>query len=195
MLTDVLLDTGVVVKVKVAVVIFAPTVTLTGTCAAPALLLDNATTAPPDGAGPLRVTVPVDELPPSTEAGFMEIETGWGALTVRMAVCVVPSVAEMSADVFVATGLVTIAKLAVVWPATMVAVAGTCAAAVLLLERVSVTPPGGAGALIVTVPVEELPPITEDGARTTELAPKELKFNAATPALLIVAPWFAGEKA
>ena len=34
------------------------------------LLLDKATTAPPAGAGALSVTVPVDELPPSTEVGL-----------------------------------------------------------------------------------------------------------------------------
>jgi hypothetical protein len=55
--------------VNVAVVAFAATVTLAGTCAAP-LLLDNATVAPPVGAGVFSVTVPVEDEPPTTEVGF-----------------------------------------------------------------------------------------------------------------------------
>jgi hypothetical protein len=69
--------TFVVVMVKVAVVAFAATVTLAGTGAAE-LLLDNVTTAPPDGAAELRVTVPVEVNPPTTLVGFMD-----SALTVR----------------------------------------------------------------------------------------------------------------
>jgi hypothetical protein len=78
-----------VVTVKVALVAPAGTVTLEGTCAAP-LLLESWTTAPPAGAGPLRVTVPVTEpRPPTTLAGFtVSVETvgrGIGA-TVKLMV-------------------------------------------------------------------------------------------------------------
>src|SRR5437667_1117046 len=63
-------STAVVFTVKVAVVLAAGTVTLEGTLAA-ALLLESATCAPPAGAGPLSVTVPVDDCtPPTTLAGF-----------------------------------------------------------------------------------------------------------------------------
>jgi len=79
--------TVVVVTLKVALVAFAATVTLPGTCAA-ALLLDNATTAPPAGAGPVRVTVPVEDEPPVTDVGFKLRENGVGALTVNPADCV-----------------------------------------------------------------------------------------------------------
>ena len=47
MVTEVLVATGLVVTVKVAVVALAATVTLAGTCAAAVLLLDRVTTAPP----------------------------------------------------------------------------------------------------------------------------------------------------
>jgi hypothetical protein len=53
--------TALVLTVKVAVVAPAATVTLDGTCAAALLLLEIDTCAPPDGAAPLSVTVPVDD--------------------------------------------------------------------------------------------------------------------------------------
>jgi hypothetical protein len=82
--------TGLVVTANVAVVELAATVTLPGICAAKVLLLDNVTTAPLAGAGPFRVTVPVDELPPSTEVGLRLTELSTGAVTVKLAFCVEP---------------------------------------------------------------------------------------------------------
>lgn len=60
----VLVPTGLVVTAKVTEVALAGTVTLDGVCATAGLLLDRSIKAPPAGAGPLSVTVPVDELPP-----------------------------------------------------------------------------------------------------------------------------------
>jgi hypothetical protein len=74
--------TGEVVTVNVAVLAFAGTVTLTGTVASELLLLLSETKAPDEGAEPLRVTVPVDELPPTTEFGPRVSEVTWGGVTV-----------------------------------------------------------------------------------------------------------------
>jgi len=84
-----LLATGLVLTVNVAVVAFAATVTLAGTVAAAVLLLLSVTTAPPVGAGPFRVTVPLDELPPVTVVGLKLTPLGTGGVTPKMAVCVV----------------------------------------------------------------------------------------------------------
>jgi hypothetical protein len=86
MFTCVLLATGCEVTVNVAVVAAAATATLAGTEAAAALSLLSVTTAPPVGAAALRVTVPVDVLPPVTDVGFKPTELTTGGVTVKMAV-------------------------------------------------------------------------------------------------------------
>jgi hypothetical protein len=78
-----------------AVVAPAVTVTLAGARATVVLLLESATCTPPAGAGPLRVTVPVDEFPPTTLVGFSVNEASVGAgggtgLTVSEAVLLTP---------------------------------------------------------------------------------------------------------
>jgi hypothetical protein len=60
--------------------------------------------------------------------------------------------------------------VAVVLPAKTVTLAGTWAAAVLLLVRLTTAPPVGAGLSSVTVPVEGFPPSTEVGFRLMELS-------------------------
>jgi hypothetical protein len=82
----VLVLTGIVLTTNVAVLLPADTVTLAATCAALLLLLARVTTAPPAGAGPLSVTVAVEELPPVTLVGFKVSADGVGALTVSAAV-------------------------------------------------------------------------------------------------------------
>ena len=76
---------------KVAVVLPAGTVTLARTLAA-ALLLESMTWAPPAGAGPLSVTVPVELCtPPTTVLGFNVSEETIGGVTVSEADGVRPS--------------------------------------------------------------------------------------------------------
>ncbi len=70
MLTGVVDLTAVVVTENVAVVAPAATDTLAGSVATAVLLLVSVTTAPPEGAVLLSVTVPVEEVPPVTAAGF-----------------------------------------------------------------------------------------------------------------------------
>ena len=81
-----------VLTVKVALALPAGMVTMDGTLAAP-LLLESMTCAPPAGAGPLSVTVPMEDCkPPMTLVGFSvseETVTG-GGVTVSEAVRVVP---------------------------------------------------------------------------------------------------------
>src|SRR5437764_9669313 len=118
MVTGVDAATAVVLIVKVAVVLAAGTVTLEGTLAA-ALLLESATCAPPAGAGPLSVTVPVEDCtPPATLVGFnVSEETAGrgGGITVSEAdVPVPPCDAEMVTGADAAAALVQIVEMAVV---------------------------------------------------------------------------------
>ena len=89
--------TALVLTVNVALVAPAATVTLEGTLAAPVLLLERATCAPPVGAGPLSVTVPVEDcIPPRALVGFSVNEESVGAggaagVTVSEADLVVPA--------------------------------------------------------------------------------------------------------
>jgi len=73
-------ETVLVLTVNVALVAPAATVTLDGTVATDVSLLESATCAPPDGAGPLSVTVPVEEFPPVTLVGLnvSEVRVGVG---------------------------------------------------------------------------------------------------------------------
>ena len=69
-MTEVDAVTDRVVTVKTALVAPAATVTLGGAAATAELLLESATTAPPEGAAAVSVTVPCEELPPTTLVGL-----------------------------------------------------------------------------------------------------------------------------
>jgi len=167
--TVVVVATGLVVTVKVAVVEPAGTVTEPGTLPTDGLLLDRAIDAPPLGAGPLSVTVPVALLPPVTVEALSDTDAsiiaGW---RVSGATAVEPLYAAvMVTDVVVATKLVLTVNDALVEPAATVTDPGTLAAE-LLLDSVTTAPPLGAGPLSVTVPVEEPPAVTLEGLRESD---------------------------
>ena len=91
MLTDVEIATGDVVIPNVALLLPAGTVTLAGTPVADELSL-KVTATPPLGAGPLSVTVPCAETPPTRLPGLTDSAlsvTGTG-VTVSAAVRVTP---------------------------------------------------------------------------------------------------------
>ena len=71
------------------------------------------------------------------------------------------------ADVDVVTALVGIAKVALVVPCPTETRAGTVAAALLLLDSDTTKPPDGAAEVRVTVPCEEVPPVTLVGFTAT----------------------------
>ena len=71
--------TALVLTVNVALEAPDATATLVGTLAAAVLLLESVICAPPAGAGPLSVTVPVEEFPPMTLVGFSASEERAGA--------------------------------------------------------------------------------------------------------------------
>ena len=155
-------DTAVVATVKVAVVAPAATVTELGTVALD-VLDESVTTVPPVPAGPLKVTVPVEEWVPVTDVGFKVNEVSVAGLMVRVAVFeVLPCVAVIVAVVTELTAVVEIVKVPVVAPAATVTDAGTVALAVLELKVITL-PDDPAGPLKVTVPVEDEPPETVAG--------------------------------
>jgi hypothetical protein len=161
--------TVLVVIRNVALVEPAATMTVDGTVAVDVLLLDNETDAPPAGAGPFNVTVPVEPIPPFTVAGLRESDNREGRFTEMFEERVTaPYDADMVADVEEETGKVVTAKVALVEPAGTVTDGGTAAADVLLLVNDTTIPPTGAGAESVTVPVEPFPPMTEEGDRERE---------------------------
>ena len=90
MVTGVDAATALVLIVKVALLLPAGTVTLEDTLAAP-LLLESVACAPPAGAGPLSVTVPVDDcVPPVTLIGLNVSEETVGGVTVSEADMLTP---------------------------------------------------------------------------------------------------------
>ncbi len=94
MVTGVEAVTALVFTENVALVDPAATVTLDGTVAE-VLLLERFTVAPPVGAAPLRVTVPVEGDPPVRLLGLSVVEVRVGldeeGITVREAVIVTPA--------------------------------------------------------------------------------------------------------
>jgi hypothetical protein len=170
--------TADVVMVNVAEVAPAATVTLDGTTALE-LLEVKLTTSPPVGAGPLKVNVPVDELPPWSEVGERVNPVRPGGVMVRVVFTdVEPSVAVMVAVADVATTEVVIVNVPVEAPAAMVTVDGTTALELLEVKFTTV-PPAGAALFKVTVPVEGVPPSTDVGETDTAVGTRGVKVSDA----------------
>lgn len=160
--------TAVVVTVNVALFAPADTVIEVGTVAIELLEL-SVITAPPEGATPFKVIVPVDDAPPETDAGLRVTEVKVAGVIVRLAVAELdPRLGEIVAELEVETPVVDTVNVAVVEPAATVKVAGTVALA-LLDFSVTTVPPVGAAAERVTVPVLDEPPATDVGLSVTEL--------------------------
>ena len=170
MVEEILLVTGLVSTGKVARVAPLATVTLGGTVAALVLSLVKTTEVPPCGAAEARVTVPVTGVPPTTVLELSVTPETAGPVAAGVTASVKDRVAEpweavISTEVLAVTGLVATVKVAVLAPSPTVTLAGTVATDVSPLESVTTTPPAVAGAVNVTVPVEEEPPTTERGTR------------------------------
>jgi hypothetical protein len=148
-----------VFTVKVADMALAATVTLGGTVA-DVEVLPSVTNTPPVWAGPLSVTVPVGFVePPCTIVALnpSEVTPVAAGATVSVALRLPPpvNVAEIPEVAVELNPLILVTvNVPVLLPDTTVAVAGTVAVAVLLLARLTTTPPVGAVAFKVIVPVE-----------------------------------------
>src|SRR5436853_187149 len=148
MVTKVEEPTALVLTVKVAVAAPLGTVTLDGTVAAPVLLLDRETSAPPLGAGPLNATEPIEELPPVRLDGLRLSETRLGRggdVTVRVIVVVFVRVPEAPEMVTVTAPVVAV-ELAVSVSVLVVAVG--------FGPKAAVTPLGSAEVDNWTLPVK-----------------------------------------
>jgi len=110
---------------------------------------------------------------------------------VRVAVLVAPpTLAEIVAVVLVVTFAVFTEKVVDVFPAGIVAEAGTVAE-LELLESVTIKPPGGAGPLRVRVPVLDFPPPTLAGTRTRvrRTGGFTVSFAEAEPPEIVATVW------
>ena len=186
----VVVNCAAVAMLKVALVAPAAMVTLVGVVA-PTVAV-KLTDTPPSGAGRARVTVPVDELPPSTVVGDTVKPARSGVRIVSVALELVPfNVAVIVTGRVLVTAVVPTVNVPVVAPARIVTVAGTVA----LLEpdlRLTESPPVGAGLLRVNVPIDDEPPVTVVGERlrpvtVTGLIVNVVDFNTWLNVALILA--------
>ena len=126
-------------------------------------------TVPPVGAGPSRVIVPTEDIPPTTVVGDKVKLVSLAGVTVNVVVCEKPAndAVIVAADA-APTARVPIEKVAVFEPSATVIDAGTVAFGVLETSATEV-PPETANPLRVTVPVAVWLPTTLAGETVTEL--------------------------
>lgn len=145
-----------------------------GTDAAEELLLVKLMVASPDGAGPDNVMVPFAPKPLVIVLGLTvneEIVKGEPGVTVStLWTLLLAEAVIMEVVVDVTAEFVRTRTRTLFIPDSMVAVLGTVAALVLLLERLMVLLPEGAAALatLITFAVELAPPATVDGSSVNE---------------------------
>jgi hypothetical protein len=137
--------------VKFAEVCPAGTFTTPGTWAAALLLVASVIEVPPEGAGELKVTVPVALVPPLTLAGVMETDCskggalGSGATLTKIDLVTPPALAMIFPPLGnPETGLVPIAKLTALLPDGMLTLGGMWITDGLSVLRVTVAPLAGA---------------------------------------------------
>ena len=137
----------------------AGTVTVGGTVTA-ALSLDRATIASP-GVATVNATVPVKAKPPGTASIPKDTLRSANLDTVSIAAFVLPeygSVAVIVATTGAAESIVMISNVRDISPPAIATVVGTTTVGLLLASN-TWTPPSGAGAARLTVPVGRDPPI------------------------------------
>lgn len=183
-LTTVFEETGTVVRLNAALVLPAAMVTEAGTV--PATLSEaRETEYPPVGATEATETTPLPVVPPTPDGALKETFTVDGAVIAKLADMpdlFASTIAVILAEVLVPTAMVLIVKLVEVVFSAIVAEAGTVAFP-LLLDKVTVNPPEGAGLVMVNVPVDGLPPTTEAGLNVSEEATGAVTVNNARPAV------------
>jgi len=167
MFTDVFRLTVPAVKEKLPDICPAGTTTVAGRTIA-GLSLTSATFTPADGAGALMATEPIPALPMVRLAFGMAKEDSAGVATVSVADRETPaSDAVICTGVAAATGIVLTVNEADALPAGTVIVVGM--EIVPEPSEANVTTAGlGVTSSNVTVPVTELPPVTDDGFRASE---------------------------
>ena len=163
-----------------------------GTLTSDVFALDSAITAPPPGAVPFNVTVPVAGVPPGTFPLNRICPRRGNSDTSAFSV-VPPYVPEILTTVAAVTALEAIGKVAVVWPAGTVTLAGIETGTVpepplaKAFDNVTTAPVEGAAAVRATLPVADAPPTIESGAIVTLLSvvapPGVISSNAWRPGL------------
>lgn len=131
-------------------------------------LLDVATLTPPCGAGPVRVTVPMQGAPPPRVVGFSCSWLNVGALIVKLAFTDEPTIfAVTRATELADTGPVLNLKTTDLAPAGMATDDGPPQARTVE-DRLTIVPPDGAADPIWTVPEQDDPPVNVEGLKESE---------------------------
>jgi len=167
--TGVLLATGSEFAVNVPLVPDPAMLKLPATVNAFVLSLTKVTVRPAAGAGPFKFTVPIELLPPVTVLGLNENDEMMAGSTTKVPFALLePSVAVTVTGSAMATPVVVAVKVVDVFVAGTITLAGTMTTEGVPLTKVTVIPPAGAAWLSVTVPVELVPPVTDDGLKLTD---------------------------